>query len=84
MGAIPTGATKYMKYNVSVYPTTQMMMGQQTHDERVEQIADALYDFMCGHRVEINDIAELARLGDDRAKAKFLDTRSKPTSLGRG
>lgn len=51
------------KYNVSPYPTTQMVMGDISGEEHIEASALELYDeWCCDRRWNPEDIGELIKI----------------------
>jgi hypothetical protein len=54
---------------ISVYPTTQMVMGQKTRDEVLEKAAEELYDeWVIDRRFRPEDIVKLMRLATEMRK----------------
>ena len=52
------------KYNITVYPTTQIIMGEKTVDQYIEEMADLLYDeWVCDRRFLPADLLELVKIG---------------------
>jgi len=55
------------KYKMLIYPPTSVVVGNETADEYIERMADALYDeWVCDHRFDPEDLKELIDIAVSR------------------
>lgn len=60
------------KYNILIYPTTDIIIGKKTPEQHIEASADALYDeWVCGCRFSPDDLKKLIDIAVERRNNKY-------------
>lgn len=60
-----------MKYNIQVYPTTDIIQNKKSVEQYIEKCADILYDdWVCGMRFSPEDIKKLIDIAVERRKLR--------------